>query len=146
MNQYSINQQEAEAILKNICTENNYLFLKPIVILDKNDTWKIVSNQEKDDENAWAIIDKKTKLVIDQGFSINMSYEKAREIANKICSEKKWNFDGKFMLDTSALDEWLIKIPLKIKISNYFCKALGTIYIGINKKTGKVTRADCPLR
>ena len=145
MNKHSINQQEAETILESMCMENNYLFSKPVIIIDKNDTWKIISSHEEDG-TAWIVIDKKTRFIIDRGFSINMNHEKAREIAKKICKEKKWNFDGDFTLDTSNLDEWLIKIPLKIEISNYFCKVLGTIYIGINKKTGKVTRADCPLR
>jgi hypothetical protein len=146
MNEHSISQQEAETLLESTCITNNYLFFKPVIIIDKNDTWKIISNHEEEDNNAWLVIDKKTKYIVDQGFSINMNYGKAQEIAKKICDEKKWNFDGDLTLDISAVDEWLIKIPLKIKISNYFCKALGTIYIGINKKTGKVTRADCPLR
>jgi hypothetical protein len=138
---HNISQQFAEEMIEKVCQENNWFFGIPVSIQTRWRIWKIVANSNCNDNNAWIYVDKKTHEIVDRGFSINMTNEKAKQIVRDICKQNNWIFAEICFVDAWSSTEWVIGFREIVKIGGYShvtsrCRK----WISVSKKTGEVIR------
>jgi hypothetical protein len=141
-----ITQEEAEMLMLQFCTENNYYFSLPVKIINRWQSWKLISNYGQNGNNAWISINKKTRKVIDGGFSIAMNRDIAIGITKKVCRENNWIFcdQGLSLIDDSPY--WSIWAIIKYKPEGCLVIRTDEITITISQKTGEVISAGNPPR
>jgi hypothetical protein len=141
MNKYNITQEIAEKTIEQLCQENDWFFDKPITIINRWRTWKIVANSNMNDNNAWICIDKKTGRIIDRGFSITMDKEKARKIVRNVCEENNWFcLDEYCCVANFSSDEWSIGFVATIVKRDHLFSARPNTWIRVSKKTGQIIK------
>jgi hypothetical protein len=138
----NLTQEETEDIIRNICEENNYFFDYPVAIKNHWKIWEIIANNNMLDYNAWVIIAKYNREIIDHGFLIAMSKEKALEITQSVCQQNNWlhGGGGRCHIRSCSSTEWSIGFVALAPNAKFLLNVSMMIntWIVVSKKNGQV--------